>query len=67
MELEQFEASAVAAAPFLAAAGEKVGDRILRAVEASFAAAGCNTNLGILLLCAPAGRRGRSAASRHPA
>ena len=50
---QQFEASAVAAAPFLAAAGEKVGVRILRAVEASFAAAGCNTNLGILLLCAP--------------
>ena len=30
----QFEASAVAAAPFLAAASEKVGTRILRAVEA---------------------------------
>ena len=53
MEVAQFEASAVAAAPFLAAASEKVGTRILRAVEASIAAAGCNTNLGILLLCAP--------------
>jgi triphosphoribosyl-dephospho-CoA synthase len=53
MEVAQFEASAVASAPFLAAPGEKVGTRILRAVEASFAAAGCNTNLGILLLCAP--------------
>jgi triphosphoribosyl-dephospho-CoA synthase len=53
MEVAQFEASAVAAAPFLAAAGEKVGTRILRAVEASIAVAGCNTNLGILLLCAP--------------
>jgi triphosphoribosyl-dephospho-CoA synthase len=53
MEVDQFEASAVAAAPFLVATGEKVGVRILRAVEASFAAAGCNTNLGILLLCAP--------------
>jgi triphosphoribosyl-dephospho-CoA synthase len=53
MDVAQFEASAVAAAPFLAAAGEKVGTRILRAVEASIAAAGCNTNLGILLLCAP--------------
>ncbi|HEY8246071.1 MAG TPA: triphosphoribosyl-dephospho-CoA synthase [Hyphomicrobium sp.] len=53
MQVTQFEASAAAAAPFLAASGEKVGTRILRAVEASFAAAGCNTNLGILLLCAP--------------
>jgi triphosphoribosyl-dephospho-CoA synthase len=53
MEVAQFEASAEASAPWVAAAGEKVGTRILRAVEASFAAAGCNTNLGILLLCAP--------------
>jgi triphosphoribosyl-dephospho-CoA synthase len=53
MDVAQFEASALAAAPWIAAPGIKVGTRILRAVEASFAAAGCNTNLGILLLCAP--------------
>jgi len=53
METAQFEVSAEAAAPWIAAHGEKVGTRILRAVEASFAAAGCNTNLGILLLCTP--------------
>ena len=53
MEVAQFEASAAAAAPHIAARDEKVGTRILRAVEASFAVAGCNTNLGILLLCAP--------------
>lgn len=53
MEVAQFEVAAEAAAPWVAAAGEKIGTRILRAVEASFAAAGCNTNLGILLLCAP--------------
>ncbi|HWK34373.1 MAG TPA: triphosphoribosyl-dephospho-CoA synthase [Hyphomicrobium sp.] len=53
MEVAQFEASAAAAAPYIAARDEKVGTRILRAVEASFAVAGCNTNLGILLLCAP--------------
>ncbi len=53
MEVAHFEASAEAAAPWIAARGEKVGTRILRGVEASFAAAGCNTNLGILLLCAP--------------
>lgn len=53
MDVAQFEASAEAAAPWVAASGVRVGTRILRAVEASFAAAGCNTNLGILLLCAP--------------
>lgn len=53
MEVAQFEASAAAAAPFIAAPELSVGARILRGVEASFAAAGCNTNLGILLLCAP--------------
>ncbi len=53
MEVAQFEAAAEAAAPWISANGVKVGTRILRAVEASFAAAGCNTNLGILLLCAP--------------
>jgi triphosphoribosyl-dephospho-CoA synthase len=53
MSVAQFERSAEAAAPFIAAEGAGVGERILRAVEASMAAAGCNTNLGILLLCAP--------------
>ena len=53
MEVAQFEASAAAAAPHIAAQDEKVGTRILRAVEDSFAVAGCNTNLGIVLLCAP--------------
>ncbi len=53
MEVHHFEASAEAAAPWIAAPNLRVGERILRGVEASFAAAGCNTNLGILLLCAP--------------
>jgi triphosphoribosyl-dephospho-CoA synthase len=53
MEVAQFEASAVASAPYIAAASMGVGARVLGAVEASFAATGCNTNLGILLLCAP--------------
>jgi triphosphoribosyl-dephospho-CoA synthase len=53
METHHFEASAVAAAPWIAAPRLQVGERILRGVEASFAAAGCNTNLGILLLSAP--------------
>lgn len=53
MDITHFERSAEAAAPHIAAAGVKVGVRILRAMQASLAVAGCNTNLGILLLCAP--------------
>ena len=52
METTQFEAAARAAAPALSAPGP-VGRRVRAAVEASLAVAGCNTNLGIILLCAP--------------
>ena len=45
-----------AAAPALFAPARAVGERIERAVEASCAAAGCNTNLGIVLLAAPIAR-----------
>jgi triphosphoribosyl-dephospho-CoA synthase len=53
MEAHHFEASAAAAAPWIAGPRLQVGKRILRAVEASLDAAGCNTNLGILLLTGP--------------
>lgn len=53
MSVADFEASAVAAAPHVARAGARVGARILGAVEATWAAVGQNTNLGILLLAAP--------------
>ena len=53
MTVADFEASARAAAPALAAAGTAVGARILAAVEATRAAVGTNTNLGLVLLCAP--------------
>lgn len=53
MEVRHFQESAAAAAPIVADAGLKVGERVRRAVEGSMAAAGCNTNLGIILLCAP--------------
>lgn len=53
MEAAQFLASAAAAAEFVAAPGARVGERIEGAVRASWQAAGCNTNLGIVLLCAP--------------
>jgi triphosphoribosyl-dephospho-CoA synthase len=49
----QFEASAAAAAAPIAQAGARVGARIEAAVAATFAAVGVNTNLGIVLLCAP--------------
>ncbi|RTL89903.1 MAG: triphosphoribosyl-dephospho-CoA synthase [Hyphomicrobiales bacterium] len=53
MEAEDFIRSARAAAPHIAAKGASVGARILGAVEATWAAVGQNTNLGIVLLCAP--------------
>ncbi len=53
MTAAQFIASAQAAATPLFAEGQRVGQRIEAAVAASWAAAGCNTNLGIVLLCAP--------------
>ncbi|MFG1463205.1 triphosphoribosyl-dephospho-CoA synthase [Xanthobacter sp. DSM 24535] len=53
MEVAQFERAAAAAAPAIATPGLGIGARIEAAVSASLAAAGCNTNLGIILLCAP--------------
>ena len=53
MRAEQFIASAEAAAAPLFKAGTPVGERIERAVKATQAAVGCNTNLGIVLLIAP--------------
>ena len=56
MTAQLFIDSARAAAGPLFEAGTGVGARIEAAVEASWAAAGCNTNLGIVLLCAPIAR-----------
>ncbi len=53
MQAQMFLDSAQAAAGPLFTAGLGVGERIEVAVRATWAAAGCNTNLGILLLCAP--------------
>jgi triphosphoribosyl-dephospho-CoA synthase len=63
MEAEDFIQSARAAAPFIAAPGARVGERILGAVEATWAAVGQNTNLGIVLLCAPLAQAALSAES----
>ena len=53
MHADMFIASAHAAAGPLFAPGARVGQRIEAAVAATWEVAGCNTNLGILLLCAP--------------
>lgn len=53
MQAEMFIRSAQAAAAPLFLRGSRVGARIEGAQAASWQAAGCNTNLGILLLCAP--------------
>jgi triphosphoribosyl-dephospho-CoA synthase len=53
MTADDFFRSAEAAAPALSNRAFSVGERILGAVEATFAAVGKNTNLGIILLCAP--------------
>lgn len=62
MQAAQFIASAHAAAAHLFQPGARVGRRIEAAVSASWEAAGCNTNLGIVLLCAPLAA---AAESRH--
>jgi triphosphoribosyl-dephospho-CoA synthase len=53
LSVKDFERSAAAAAGPLSAPGQRVGARILGAVEATAAAVKTNTNLGIILLCAP--------------
>jgi triphosphoribosyl-dephospho-CoA synthase len=53
MRVHDFEQSADASGPALAAKGARVGERVLRSVQATLERVGTNTNLGIVLLCAP--------------
>ncbi|MCG7945472.1 MAG: triphosphoribosyl-dephospho-CoA synthase [Candidatus Thiodiazotropha taylori] len=53
MTLEDFTKSADVSAAPLTALELGLGERIFRAVEATRNSVGCNTNLGILMLCAP--------------
>ena len=53
MTASEFLLSATAAAHAVSMPRARVGTRILTAVEATLAAVGANTNLGIVLLCAP--------------
>ncbi|MBX6323317.1 MAG: triphosphoribosyl-dephospho-CoA synthase, partial [Rhodospirillaceae bacterium] len=62
MTVADFEASARASAPAIADPALPVGRRIRVAVERTRAAVGTNTNLGIVLLCAPL-----AAAAQRPA
>ncbi|HEX5538799.1 MAG TPA: triphosphoribosyl-dephospho-CoA synthase [Methylophilaceae bacterium] len=53
MRVQDFMRSAEAAAIFIAKPELTVGQRISFAIHASCKEVGCNTNLGIVLLCAP--------------
>jgi triphosphoribosyl-dephospho-CoA synthase len=53
MQIADFEQSAAVAAPPLCRPGAPLGARIFEAVAATRRAVGQNTNLGIILLCAP--------------
>ena len=53
MQADDFIVSASAMARAIAAPMTDVGERILRAVEATRSVVSVNTNLGIILLCAP--------------
>ncbi len=65
MAAADFLKSAELSAPVMADPGLAVGERILKAVRVTRDAVACNTNLGIVLLCAPlaqAALRGESVA-----
>jgi triphosphoribosyl-dephospho-CoA synthase len=53
MTTAQFEASARASSPAMGEPGMTVGARILGAIQRTRQVVDCNTNLGIVLLCAP--------------
>ncbi|MGU3538341.1 triphosphoribosyl-dephospho-CoA synthase [Methylobacterium sp. A54F] len=62
MAVADFVTSAEVSAPPLAEAGAGVGRRVAGGVAATMAAVGQNTNLGILLLCAPVARAAEAGA-----
>ena len=53
MTVDDFVTSARCIAAILSRPGLSVGERILRSVDATIQTVACNTNLGIVLLCAP--------------
>jgi triphosphoribosyl-dephospho-CoA synthase len=53
MTVEDFRRSAAASAPLLCDETLSLGEKVFYAVDATWNAVGCNTNLGIVLLAAP--------------
>lgn len=53
MTVNDFIKSAELSSPILCDPSLSVGERILESVRATVSAVGCNTNLGMLMLCAP--------------
>ena len=66
MTADDFVASARCTADVLGTPGLSLGERVLGAVEATHAVAGCNTNLGIVLLGAPLAQAGLDADRGRP-
>ena len=66
MEAATFERAALACAPVIADPSLSVGARILKATRLSFSAAGCNANLGIVLLAAPLAKAAEIASVASP-
>lgn len=62
MTTADFEKSAAASAPAMGALALSVGARIFEAIRCTREAVGCNTNLGIVLLCAPLAQAALSSA-----
>lgn len=67
MEVADFETSAAVSAGPLSRPGVRVGARVRAAVEATRAAVGQNTNLGIVLLCAPLAAAAEAGGDLRPA
>lgn len=53
MQVQDFILSAEMSAPLISQVELALGERISQSVTATWDAVGCNTNLGIILLCAP--------------
>lgn len=53
MTVDDFRLSAHVSAPYICQADLSLGEKIFYAVKATREAVNCNTNLGIILLCAP--------------
>lgn len=67
MEAAHFLTSAEVSVGPIAASGASVGARVFGAVAASFEAVGMNTNLGIVLLCAPLAAAAERGGALRPA